>query len=188
MARENDIRRAKGNLVRDIAEQQKRGGIATARENHAALRGNAVPDVSAIEEYLAPILEKVERSTTTTALETAEQRDTHRHGDTYEHAGEYEWNLGADTLTALNGAEIPRPPSSANELVQNMVRRLLRMPEWAAKFHEARALCGHHAVLPRKGCGNCSYRERKIRDLIAAAVRAYGDPRSSRSPAIIVGA
>jgi hypothetical protein len=68
-----------------------------------------------------------------------------------------------------------------------MIQALIQHKEWKQVFHNAMFICGKH-LAPVRGCAECSKRERFYDELLANAVRLYGDPRKDKSKIISVGA
>lgn len=67
-----------------------------------------------------------------------------------------------------------------------MIQALIQHKDWLQVFKNAMFICGKH-LSPMKGCAECSKRERFYDELLANAVRLYGDPRKDKSKIISVG-
>lgn len=67
-----------------------------------------------------------------------------------------------------------------------MIQALIQDKEWMQVFKSAMFICGKH-LAPLRGCAECNKRERFYDELLANAVRLYGDPRKDKSKIISVG-
>lgn len=167
---EQDLRQAKDRARKAVVDQQ------------AAL-GVPVPGGRAVDEFVDPIIAKMEREEVRErAPESAPERDPEV---TEEHVGTYDWDLRKDVLTAHDGSWTPGKTDRLHMIMQ----KLLQLPDWKIKILAARDLCKHHQLGGVfRGCANCSMRERRLEEILFDAYKKYGNPFQRKDPRIVVGA
>lgn len=194
MPSEKTLRQVKGDLTERFAHQQQIGGVSVpADQDHKALHGSVVPDVRAIDDYLDPILRKVDaeeeqakatpvQDDVTEAVDYVEERTDKQTGDKYkvavEHKGFYDWNLKTNGFVASPGSFIP--PAKKKESVETIaarhrIRFLKALPEWNKKFVDE----FFTAQTPES-------KEMKLREILDSSNRLFGDWRHPRNAVVSV--
>ena len=173
-------------MAKKYSEQALRQAKDAARKavtKQQADLGVPVPGGRAVDEFVDPIIAKMEREgEREKAPAPAPERDPEV---TEEHVGSYDWDLRKDTITPHDGAWTP----GRTDRLHMIMQKLLQLPDWKIKVLAARDLCKHHQMGgPFKGCANCSMRERRLEEILFDAFQKYGNPMKRKDKRIVVGA
>lgn len=200
---EQDLRETKADLTDRLANQQRIGGVKPTKssEDHPAFHANAIPDVKAIEDYINPILRKVEvkhEEDRSRDLVRKEEEDPEEMGeevltkrenpelekqgirdyDIQQHMGTYQWNLRTDAVAASPGSWTPPPPkreSVRTIAARHRIRFLKQLPEWRKKFEQI-----------FMGVMAPAEKEAKFLELLDSSNRLFGDWRKPREPKVSI--
>lgn len=154
---EEDLRRAKDNLLGVVSQQQRELGVPD-------------PGGRVVEKFVEPILEKVARGPQAKA-KIDEREDKLPDAEvTYEHLGDYEWHAGETQARPVPGREWKASPE---DRLRNFIRFLFRQPEPGAELRKVGKMCERHTSI-RKGCEPCAKREERFKTSLRRFAVQYG--------------
>lgn len=173
--------------------------------DQARATGVPVPSVRLAEQFVDPIMRKVEvdAARDADAIQSAPSKNkTVKAGEWYgeeghspqiggeksriqgnaevrsEELGEYK--LGKDgKLKPMNGAPVPKGPT----VLELVIKKLLSHPQWRDSVLAASKLCGKH-MTPAAMCSSCERREARLIEIVGQAKSKFTKQRDRR---IIVG-
>jgi hypothetical protein len=167
---EAELRTAKDSARRAVIHQQRVLGVPV-------LGGRAV------DEFVAPIVDKMARET---LREEAPARAPRERSDEVqsEYVGTYDWNLRDDTWKAVDPAShIPNNVDRMHRIIQ----QLMKLPEWKAELMQARRVCDVHFFGGLKpGCQLCVRRESAVEAVLLKAYQRFGNPWKGRDKRILI--
>lgn len=82
---------------------------------------------------------------------------------------------------AINVGDEMKEQAQLATLQRMMVKHLLELPDWKPRLLKAVKACGKHdgTIVPAdQHCMDCTMRERKLQEILAQAVRYFGDPKT----------
>lgn len=179
------LKEVRDSLVADIVEQGR------------AL-GAPVPDVRKAEQFIDPIMRRVEADVVreADAIQPIPQpvEKTRKGGDWYgeaEHSKKVPegaevrakelgtYKVGKDGIKPINGAPMPEKAS----MLSLVIKKLLSHPDWKPAIMAANAICDRHlSAMP--GCVLCERRESKLLEIFGKAKSTFNKQRERR---LIVG-
>lgn len=172
---EETLRHTREGLLQRITDQKRAGGVP----NEPGLEADPLGGQRAAEEYLDPILRRVEVNHERDRLKDMVRVDEDelkpaRFADTKEDVGTYDWNLRTDDVTPHAGSYVPTRDTSARGMVAEFIASLRhhKAPEWYSLL-AIRDMCKAHVLKPSWDCVFCERREAAERRLIAMAIQKY---------------
>lgn len=170
---EAELRRAKAGAVAAVVEQQRKLGVP-------------LPGGRAVDEFVDPIIAKMAREEVKPPEDASPEIHRPRpdeDGVISQQVGVYDWNLKNDTWTAAPGSYIPNDVDRMHQIV----RQLMKLPEWKAQLLKARSVCKRHVFGgPKASCVKCERREQAVTDVLLRAYQRFGNPWKGREKRIVV--
>jgi len=162
---EDDLRRAKENLQRVVSDQQRVLGVPD-------------PGGRKVDEFIAPILEKVARGGSERESPAPVEHEPDPDISVTE-LGTYEWDLQTNKFAALPGSYLPSP----EDRIRTFIRFLLMQPDTNALFLKIGRMCSKHTTLKPR-CTKCERREEKFRQVVRQCAVKYGYGKHAPAPKV----